>query len=527
MKARVASSTPMMDSSHVVLDVVPLSMVPCHVSVQNKMRPPSIKKEHSIISLYLVPIKSANVSAKEFICSKLVSRVEPSGSSASEKSNKVVSIDDPVSMNAKENQDVSNDEESLGGRKEKSNVIVNFNELDSDEETIAKNMATGIAKRLKNRISKVVMTEGMPSKAAKKHVSVGSTKSWRKVTANRKRNEVSSSESDFDVEHDVWDITPVLKKILVNVPEVPLDNISFHSVENVDRWKFIYQRRLALERELRKDALECNKVMKLIEHAGLMKSVTDCDNKKNKDFIKVFVRGKCVQFSLDVINRYMVRCEDEQVEIEVTDNLVCKEITTKQVPANHTSTIAIGLGKFIYVIGTKTNFDFEAYVFEQTLKHVGTCAVKMPIAFPSLICGVTISQHPDFVQVLRAADQLERDLVQIVVEDSVDSDDGGKAVTRRHWTWIGSFAVEGEILDGIITSSRGEVKRICSPNVTSSIVTPSNEFAIAKSTIPSRSETAAVITQDARNGFNLGGNNANNLLAQIAGLDDHLCFPVD
>lgn len=289
-----------------VLDVVPLSMVPCHVSVQNKMRPPYIKKEHSFISLYLVPIKSANVSAKEFICSKLVSRVEPSGSSASEKvnpnlndaeknsidriirmlvsgilkevrtidvpdfttslahanhpaettpetssdccdsdsisteSNKVVSIDDPVSVNAKENQDVSNDEESLGGRKEKSNVIVNLNELDSDEETIAKNMAPGIAKRLKNRISKVVMTEGMPSKASKKHVGVGSTKSWRKVTANRKRNEVSSSESDFDVEHDVWDITPVLKKILVNVPEVPLDNISFHSVENVDRWKCIY-----------------------------------------------------------------------------------------------------------------------------------------------------------------------------------------------------------------------------------------------------------------------------------------------
>ncbi|KAI5408782.1 hypothetical protein KIW84_054571 [Lathyrus oleraceus] len=41
----------------------------------------------------------------------------------------------------------------------------------------------------------------------------------------------------------------------------------------------------------------------------------------------------------------------------------------------------------------------------------------------------------------------------------------------------GSFAVEGEILDGIITSSRGEVKRICSENATSSIVTPSNEFA--------------------------------------------------
>ena len=91
----------------------------------------------------------------------------------------------------------------------------------------------------------------------------------------------------------------------MNVPEVPLDNISFHSVENVERWKFIYQRRLALERELGKDALEFNKVIKLIEHAGLMKSVTgfgkfyevlvkefivnipaDCDNRKNKDFRK-------------------------------------------------------------------------------------------------------------------------------------------------------------------------------------------------------------------------------------------------
>ncbi|XP_050896913.1 uncharacterized protein LOC127103724 [Lathyrus oleraceus] len=214
--------------------------------------------------------------------------------SISTESNKVVSIDDTMSVNAKEKQDVSDDKENLGGRKEKSNVIVNVDELDSDEETIAKNMAPSIAKSLKNRIGKVIMTKGVPSKAAKKHVGVGSTKSWRKVTPNRKRN---------------GDITPlkksVLKKILVNVPEVPLDNISFHSVENVERWKFIYQRRLDLERELGKDALEFNKVMKLIEHAGLMKSVTgfgkfyevlvkefivnipaDCDNRKNKDFRK-------------------------------------------------------------------------------------------------------------------------------------------------------------------------------------------------------------------------------------------------
>ncbi|XP_054788782.1 protein unc-13 homolog [Prosopis cineraria] len=46
------------------------------------------------------------------------------------------------------------------------------------------------------------------------------------------------------------------------------------------------------------------------------------------------------------------------------------------------------------------------------------------------ISGVT-ELTPDAVQVLRAADKLEKDLVQIAVEDSVESDDGGKAIIRE------------------------------------------------------------------------------------------------
>lgn len=38
---------------------------------------------------------------------------------------------------------------------------------------------------------------------------------------------------------------------------------------------------------------------------------------------------------------------------------------------------------------------------------------------------------PDALQVLRAADKLEKDLVQIAVEDSVDSEDGGKSIIRE------------------------------------------------------------------------------------------------
>lgn len=40
-----------------------------------------------------------------------------------------------------------------------------------------------------------------------------------------------------------------------------------------------------------------------------------------------------------------------------------------------------------------------------------------------------------------------------------------------------SFADDGEILDGMITRSRGEIRHMCSPKVTSSTgTTPSKEF---------------------------------------------------
>lgn len=120
------------------------------------------------------------------------------------------------------------------------------------------------------------------------------------------------------------------KKVPANVLEVPIDNISFHSVENVEKWKFVSQRRLSLERELRKDAFECKEVMYLIKEVGFMKSVVgfrkcyemlvkefimniskECDNKRSKEFVKVYVRGKCVKFSPEIINRFMGISEEE------------------------------------------------------------------------------------------------------------------------------------------------------------------------------------------------------------------------
>ncbi|XP_058741249.1 uncharacterized protein LOC131613612 [Vicia villosa] len=143
----------------------------------------------------------------------------------------------------------------------------------------------------------------------------------------------------------------------------------------------------------------------------------DCGDGRTEDFHKVYVRRKCIDFSPAVINLYLGRDVEAQPELEVTDNEVCKVIiggkvkkwpiksklsasslnvryallhkigAANWVPTNHTSTIDVGLGIFIYAVGTKTKFDYGTYIFDQTMRHAGTSATKLPIAFPSLIVG--------------------------------------------------------------------------------------------------------------------------------------------
>ena len=82
--------------------------------------------------------------------------------------------------------------------------------------------------------------------------------------------------------------------------------------------------------------------MGLIQEAGLKKSVVgfgkcyemlvkefivnisnECDNKRSKEFRKVYVRGRCVEFSHEVINMCLDRSEEEKTEVEVFDNVIC------------------------------------------------------------------------------------------------------------------------------------------------------------------------------------------------------------
>ncbi|KAL5147143.1 hypothetical protein HKD37_06G016882 [Glycine soja] len=298
--------------------------------------------------------------------------------------------------------------------------LIDLEEVESDEEPIANKLAPGIAERLQSRKGKTPITRSgrIKTMAQKKSTPITPTTSrWSKVAIpSKKRKEISSSDSDYDVELDVPDIRRAKKsgkKVPENVPDAPLDNISFHSIGNVERWKFVYQRRIALERELGRNALDCKEIMDLIKAAGLLKTVSklgDCYESLKDEYQKVFVRGKCVRFSPAVINKYLGRPTEGVVDIDVSEHQIAKEITAKRVqhwpkkgklsagklsvkyailhrigaanwvPTNHTSTVATGLGKFLYAVGTKSKFNFGNYIFDQTVKHSESFAVKLPIA---------------------------------------------------------------------------------------------------------------------------------------------------
>jgi hypothetical protein len=53
------------------------------------------------------------------------------------------------------------------------------------------------------------------------------------------------------------------------------------------------------------------------------------------------------------------------------------------------------LAKLIYLIGLKKKINYGEHVFNQTRKHAETFATKLPIAFPTLITGMILDQHPD------------------------------------------------------------------------------------------------------------------------------------
>ncbi|PNY16757.1 envelope-like protein, partial [Trifolium pratense] len=295
--------------------------------------------------------------------------------------------------------------------------VVIMNDTTTSDKSLPTIPETSVARRTRSRAGKSVGTVNTPVQTPKPT----SIEEKQKV---KKRKAPPTSDSDFEPEIDVAAFGSTSrksigrKKVPLSVPYAPLDNVSFHLENGSTRWKYVYHRRMALERNLKEDVLECQNVVEAIEYAGLMKTVCgldkcydrlvkeflinvakNCDDPESPEYRQVFVRGKCVKFSPSVINQCLQRNTEELADLEVTDNEICKTITGGKlkvwpskaklsatqlsplyailnkiaahnwVPTTHSSDVARDLGKFIYVV-----------------------------AFPTLLCSVILEQHPDILR---------------------------------------------------------------------------------------------------------------------------------
>ncbi|CAJ2647227.1 unnamed protein product [Trifolium pratense] len=242
--------------------------------------------------------------------------------------------------------------------------VILVNETTASDKAVPTNSEASVARRTRSRVNKGVETASTPvqtpktSKAGKatgkKHV-YGPPKPVSKVvprSETKKRKAPPTSDSDFEPETDVAASGSTSrksigrKKVPQTVPYAPLDNISFHLENGSARWKFVYHRRLALERNLKDDILECPLVVEALEYAGLMKTVVgldkcydrlvkeflinvaaNCNDPASPEYRQVFVRGKCVKFSPTVINQYLQRDSEEVAPLKATDNDICKVLT--------------------------------------------------------------------------------------------------------------------------------------------------------------------------------------------------------
>ncbi|XP_050875395.1 uncharacterized protein LOC127079023 [Lathyrus oleraceus] len=399
-------SAPSMDiPDDEILDVVPLLVIPCEALDLNHPMDASASTCPNQGNISSIPSGSTPVTnSKEDIhhidrvIRNLVTRILNEGHSVKGVSTPLSKMH-PSPEVEQHRKFVASKTANASHSKKQDNVndVIDLEDDRSDdkEDSLLHHLKPSVAKYMKTRKGRFV-PELMSARKAKKIAGIGPSKSWRKVEV-KKRKVGEDFESEEGVEEDVPDTSPVKKTIVrkshVKVVVVHLDNISLHLKDGAAKWKFVIQRRVAVERELGKDVVEVKEVMDLIKVVRLLKTVAG--------------------FS---------QCYEG--ELEATDNEVCREITARQVkgwpikkhlpagklivkyailhkigaenwvPTNHISTIANTLGRFIFVVGTKVNFDYGRFMFEQIIKHASTNAIKLHISFPSMICGIILNQHP-------------------------------------------------------------------------------------------------------------------------------------
>ncbi|MCH82181.1 envelope-like protein [Trifolium medium] len=200
--------------------------------------------------------KASSETSVEDTESKSNKREDPEKETVNQGENQSTEVDDDSQSKENDHTEplIEEEEEDPEENVSEKSVPVEKTDVMVDVETykttkVTKKAVDGMAKRLTSNVGKVVQATPIPKKAP-------AGKKSSKPTVKKeslKRKEISSSDSEYDVEEDVQNIIPpapkfksAVKKVIQDVEDAPCDSVSFHLASYALRWNYIYQRRLAL-----------------------------------------------------------------------------------------------------------------------------------------------------------------------------------------------------------------------------------------------------------------------------------------
>ncbi|XP_057445590.1 uncharacterized protein LOC130737756 [Lotus japonicus] len=298
-------------------------------------------------------------------------------------------------------------------KKGKEKKVIASADEDSDGELLIKKAHVPVS-GVKKKVADITKqkNEGSAAKTPKTskspHIpkSGKETKKYKKSepSTGKKRRHVSDPDSEVDVEPDVLDISTTARK----------------------RMKGNHGGYLCCWFD--EDCQESGRCFDKLVREFIVNILADCDDASSAEYRKVFVGGKCINFSPEVINAFLGRSPVAVAQGEPDLNRVVTTLTGKLVrkwpkkgllpswrltakyavlykigtanwmATNHLSGVTPSLARMLHLIGIAGEFDFGKLLFEQTLKHVGSYAVKLPILFPCLLSEIIAHQQPTIVR---------------------------------------------------------------------------------------------------------------------------------
>ncbi|TYK11811.1 uncharacterized protein E5676_scaffold152G00230 [Cucumis melo var. makuwa] len=166
------------------------------------------------------------------------------------------------------------------------------------------------------------------------------------------------------------------KKIPANVPSVPIDGISFHHEESVQRWNADYQ------------TVHIRGFKFVISSAvinGFLGNTVDIDCSPSCPTTEVLANV----LSGGTLSTWLVN-GIPVAALNVKYAILHKINIPNWFPSSHASSISAALGTFLYQICNSDKVDTGAFFYNKLLRHVGSFGVKVPIAFLRLFSSLLL-----------------------------------------------------------------------------------------------------------------------------------------